>query len=306
MKSFKDNNDNFEYVFSIVKNFYKDLTLRLHMSYFDYYENNNSLVYKMYVSTNENLYYYYDLASFENRSVLVPTASGDHAFNAYFLGASSVETYDINLLAKYAFNLKETAIKKLSRSEYLDFYSYENFFNLKTYNKLKPFLKKDTAKVFDYIVLYNNKVEQTNNIFEIDCICSKQRLVSLNPYLKSNESFSKIKSILKNKQVDTIHKLCPAHLLYKCFDKKDIVIFSNIFSSYYGFSYETNSFLNNISEVLKPDGVASVNYIYKELNLVSKFLMMRKIYKSLNNVFDIKADKDVVMATRNTESLMEK
>ncbi|MDE6583607.1 MAG: DUF3419 family protein, partial [Clostridia bacterium] len=123
------------------------------LSYTGFYRNANAdkLVYKFYTSTNENLNYYEQLTSFKGKDVLVPTASGDHALNAILLGAKSVETFDINSIAKYHFDLKLTAIKHLTRTEFLKFYSFHNLLDKDIYNKFRTNLQDETKYFFDEI-----------------------------------------------------------------------------------------------------------------------------------------------------------
>lgn len=289
---------------TIIKNFYNGKVFNI--SYFSFYKDKNlSYVYKLYSSTNENLNYLKQLGSFENKNILVPTGSGDHVFNSLYLGARNVETFDINSIAKNVFDLKETAIKILSWSEFLDFYSSENFFNKGIYLKIRPFLHAETKELFDCVLKNNNFDSPFQNIFEEDKedLNSRKQLVEKNPYLQNEESYLKLQKILRDNNFCIKHKICPAHLIHRYFDKKDVIIFSNIFNSYYGFEYNTKDFLKNIPKALNPNGVASIDYIYNYLNRISKFLISRKIKKNLTNVETISAGKDNVLITRNLDGL---
>lgn len=249
---------------------------------FRFYRNENQVLrlgndflhpmcFSFYVSTNENLYYYSKL-KLEGKDVLVPTASGDHAFNAIYYGAKSVETFDINAFAALQYDLKETAIKCLSRDEFIEFYTVENFFNLQTYIKLRPFLKDDTRIFFDEIYSFIARNPGEKNVFYPlveEYFMQDKSIIRRNPYLKNERTFADMKRKLLKLETPVKHKLCPVHELDSYFDKKDIVILSNILSYYYSNTYRSDEYLDkfeislsSIERLLRPTGIASVLYLF--------------------------------------------
>ncbi|MBQ8845042.1 MAG: hypothetical protein IJ008_03390 [Clostridia bacterium] len=255
------------------------------------------MCFSFYTSTNENLYYYARI-SFKGKDVLVPTASGDHAFNAIYYGAKSVETFDINAFAALQYNLKETAIKYLSREEFIEFYTVENFFNFRTYFKLRPFLNDDTRVFFDEIYTFISRhAESKDPLFPLieEYFMQDESIIQRNPYLKNEASFADMKRKLLKLKTPVKHRLCPLHELDVFFDEKDIVILSNILSYYYSNTYKSDDYLDRFEEslstierVMKPTGIASVLYLYNYHKVADS--KMRKIIVdrvSKKNVSDI-------------------
>ncbi len=265
--------DKVKVVKGIFKSYYDGNIFLKPISYTNFYNNPdaNKLVYRFYATTNENLNYYLKLASFNNKDVLVPTASGDHALNAIYLGAKSVETFDINSIAKYHSNLKACAIQHLTREEFLKFYSYYNLLDENIYNKFKNHLPDETKYFFDeifkFINVYGNKNirSMTPLIEEIDLDMSDDMIFN-NPYVKDEESYQKMQTQLKNIKTPIKHKVCPADELLENFDKKDIIIMSNIYSTYIHFAESKNQeikpYIKEIPNLLKKNGTASLNYFY--------------------------------------------
>lgn len=246
-------------------------------------------LYSYYINTNENLNYYGMLQQeigldMNGKDVLVPTASGDHAINAIFFDANSVETFDINELTFFNYDLKETAIKCLPRSQFLEFFT-KKYLCRDIYDKIAKYLHSDTKEFFDGIYdfiesepairdyLYDDYMKHL--IEEWNAI-EKSRFIACNPYLKSAKNYySTREKILKlNKPV--IHKLCSAHNIGDFFEPKHVIIFSNILRYYFDMSYYNKDFniesyrspvaqklLYSLSKVLTDDGFASLLYSYK-------------------------------------------
>ncbi len=58
---------------------------------------------------------------FDFNTILIVTGSGDQILEAILLGASRVQAFDINKLAKYGCVLKIASIKALEYDEFVDF-----------------------------------------------------------------------------------------------------------------------------------------------------------------------------------------
>lgn len=241
--------------------------------YSDYYqEDAPSLVYSFYAATNENLHYMQDYAYFKSKDVLVPTASGDHALNAVFLGAKSVETFDINSIAKFNHNLKETAAKVLSRSEFIHFFTKTGFYNQQTYYKIQPYLQPETKEFFDVAYFYLNQTHRSFIMLTAEDAPTRRQFISANPYLKDEQSFAILKNNLLCLPKPIEHKLCPAHELKLGLNKKDIVLLSNIPTVYHSAGFDVKPMLKNIVSKTK----LCMHYVFGELNAVQKYFLCRK------------------------------
>lgn len=230
--------------------------------------NNNLFVCRFFVITNENLNYLEDLCNFECKDVLVPTASGDHSLNALYLGAKSVETFDINPLAQYMHDLKECAAKQLDYKDFVLFFANDNLdtsLNKDTYDKIKSGLQEDTRSFFDAMYQANNNrpLYDTNIIQNkfVSMHSNEKRFQQLNPYLKDSVSFYKLRDRLNNLAQPISHTLCPAHNLRDSFEEKDILILSNILNGYDLYDQENfYKILGDIPTILKDNGVTSLCY----------------------------------------------
>ena len=65
---------------------------------------------KLYRNTNENLTSLLTNYDFLNKKVLTVLSSSDQLFSCYYLGASNVDTFDINILTYYYFFLRKWSI----------------------------------------------------------------------------------------------------------------------------------------------------------------------------------------------------
>ena len=224
-----------------------------------------------YTATNENLSYFASL-NVEDKDALTVTGSGDQALNLAYFGAKSIETFDINQMALISFDLKKTAILHLTRSEYIDFYTSPNFLDRKIYKKIYPFLNPLTKAVFDTIFA---NVKQ--NIDFTDCIeefCDiNTNFKENNPYLSSEQAYRETQKRLKALDTPITSKGCSITEIAKNFDRKDVIILSNVLrfcidrkydDDYFNFNKDSdvNKFMRSIAKMLKRDGIVSLVYIF--------------------------------------------
>lgn len=76
--------------------------------------------YQLYKNTNEDLKNVLSVTDFCRKEVLSVMASADQVFSAYYLGAKSVDTFDINKYAYYYFYLKKWCFMKYKNIEIPD------------------------------------------------------------------------------------------------------------------------------------------------------------------------------------------
>lgn len=163
----------------------------------------------IYPFTNENISGYYNKLDFKDKSVLTVTSSGDHPLNALLHGASDVEAFDTNPLAKYYSELKCAAIKGLSYEEFIIFFcrelgyfkrSKKYFDESLYYNKIRNYLKDDYRKFWDYFFnKYKSKDIKKSYLFTNDVLFFTG-ILAVNDYLKE-DNYYKLREILKTKDI---------------------------------------------------------------------------------------------------------
>ena len=235
-----------------------------------------------FIFTTENISGYLSQMNVENKDLLVPCASGDHAFEALNKGAHKVDLFDINAYSFHIMQLKMTAIKVLSREEFLNFFlrknldytDNQNVFSKKVYidkirDQLPTYSKnfwnqvyslfKDGKNIYSYGLIIN-----TNN--------NSNAYISLLDYLK-DENYKLLKEKLykldeKNSTFFNYNVVfLPEHLKRKY----DLILLSNI-QHYIEYTYGMNFskalkkyrvFVdNNLSKSLKDGGKIISEYYY--------------------------------------------
>lgn len=161
----------------------------------------------IYTFTTENVSGYIDYFDFDNKSLLTVGSSGDQVLNAFYSGARDITLFDINEYAKYYLYLKISAILSLSYKEFKLFF-FKNgitpfernrcMFSKVLFNKIK-----DNLRIFDYesylffdelFSLYDND-KIRSNLFDDD-EDRNQVIKGFNNYLRDEESYNKLKSII--------------------------------------------------------------------------------------------------------------
>lgn len=105
----------------------------------------------IYISTNEFVSGYYKYIPLEDRKVLTVTSSGDHILQAVSNGAKRIDTFDKNKFQLYFAKLKITAIKVLSREDFISYFDWndEKFLNKQIYSKIRDYLDDDVLVFWD-------------------------------------------------------------------------------------------------------------------------------------------------------------
>lgn len=226
----------------------------------------------IYPFTNENIKGYYKEIDFNDKEVLVPTSSGDHAINALYKNAKNVDCFDINPLAKYYSELKIAALKNLNYEEFIAFLYNKNkllcssdYLNIDIYNYIKSSMEEKYRVFWDTILeeYSNYKISKskffTNDFLNIKC------LKIANSYLKESNYYYTQK-LLRNKKLVYIDSNITD--LDKLDKKYDIIILSNI-PAYLNQFYKNDDYLKNLKDLLekikKESSVIEVSYLYAEL-----------------------------------------
>ena len=171
---------------------------------------------KIYSFTTENINDYIKYFDLNNKKLLTVGSSGDQILNAFYNGARDITLFDINPYAKYYIYLKIAAILSLSYMEFKMFFfkygispfKYNTYmFSKEIFNKIK-----DNLRLFDYesylffdelFSLYNPN-DIRDRLFDDD---EDRNIVikGLNKYLKDEESYNELKSIIKKISFKYIH-----------------------------------------------------------------------------------------------------
>lgn len=114
-------------------------------------ESNNLSTGKVYTFTNENLPALFKDFDFSQKSVLTVGSSGDQLFESIYRGAEKVTLIDANILAQPFIELKIAAIKNLDYEDACDYFTKENIFNSKYYNRVKHDLSKEVRFFWDKV-----------------------------------------------------------------------------------------------------------------------------------------------------------
>lgn len=220
-------------------------------------------------------------------SYLTIGASGDQVINAINTGAKVIDVYDSNRLCRHALHLKIAAIKALS---------YEEFF--KYYETFSPFL---FVKIADHLpeeelmywgTLYsmfgptNTKSgEYINSLLFTYKRLEKDLIKSINPYLKDQESYEKLKEKINEPTItylDSDLYSLPKHIENKTYD---VINLSNIYE-YLNYSNDTrfkyarkyrNFIIDSLLPHLNQNGTILVSYLYAWSPEVHE--VFKKLYK---------------------------
>lgn len=262
----------------------------------------------VYAFANEALNQYMNNYDFKGRSVLASLGSGDFALNAYLLGATEVETFDINQYTYYFYQLKKALIMK---------YNYEDFCNLirnpqnifKEFSEFKQFLDSESIAFFEHLLeIYKGDVVALLNKVYIDKIGEAKHqwnesntfdtteeffLIAQykNYYLQSGENYNRLKEQLSKHLNDKFY----FENLYEFTPQKkyDIVYLSNI-GDYSKNEEEFKEFVAQLREkVLNENGIIIVvsitNHIIMGSDSSERTMMDWDDMKEFNRINEGKA-----------------
>lgn len=163
---------------------------------------------KIYAFTNENINDYIKYFDFNNKNLLTVGSSGDQILNAFFYGTKDITLFDINPYAQYYIYLKIAAILSLDYIEFQSFffkrgiqnYYNKDMFSKELFNKIKPNLRMfdyESLLFFDELLSHYESSQIRDNLFDDDEYRNSV-IKSFNAYLKDEDSYNKLKSIIKN------------------------------------------------------------------------------------------------------------
>lgn len=196
----------------------------------------------IYPWTNETIKKYYNYKDLTNKSALCVTASGDHALHAILSGATNIDSFDINPLAKWYCMLKIALIKAYDLKTFKKQFNESPIWseeppilksNIDLF-EIKPFMDDDAFKYWELVLKENNNFFDI--LFRTDGF--KCDIENCCDYL-NDENFKKLKENLNNANI-TYYDL-------------DIVKQNN----YFPLMYYDAIFLSNIQEYYSNEDLLS-------------------------------------------------
>lgn len=209
----------------------------------------------VYLFTNENVAGYLNkLCNLNGGRVLTVASSGDHGFEARLLGATHIDSFDINSYQRNVLELKTRMIRALPYSDFMDFFfDKRNFFNPKIIapiasqfsRELKYFMNKCDDGGAMHMFKYRGPTAPEYDLRHIS-------------YINSAEDYERLRDILPEK-INFHH--CKLERVSAKFQRRyDLIMLSNIF--YYMYTRErTNEdrfakFYHNILRPLAENNLA--------------------------------------------------
>lgn len=161
---------------------------------------------KIYTFTTENVNGYINYFELDGKSLLTVGSSGDQILNAFYYGARDITLYDINPFAKYQVYLKAAAILSLDYIEFQNFFfqhGTQDYYNKKMFSRELFYKVKSNLRLFDYeSYLFFDELfglyepERIRYLFDDD-ECRNEVIKNFNVYLKDEDSYNKLKAIIK-------------------------------------------------------------------------------------------------------------
>lgn len=189
---------------------------------------------KIYPFSNEILTEILTHFDFNNKKCITVQGASDQALDMYLRGASSITTFDVNKFTKYYFYLKKAAVlAKIEPDEYIDFfYPYHffdyinyNSFNLKTFDKIVPYLSGDNL-IFWSNLFDSFESHYLSSMLLSEDIVPKEVLKNYIHYLKG-DNYYELAEKIKDKDIDFKH-VNVKDLENNINDKVDYIYLSNI------------------------------------------------------------------------------
>ena len=197
---------------------------------------------RIFPFTNEMLNLYMSAYSFEGKKVLANTGGGDFALNAYLLGATSVDTFDINEYSYYYYELKKALIKYYKYDEFLnvienprkvydDFNCYKHLLNTDVAEVISKMFEKYNSCLIGFarkLFLPSSFNAEEKEFTSKDLKNLRMTAQFRNFYLTNEQNYNQIRSQLLN-GIDSQSKFLLGDVTKMRFsDKYDIVYLSNI------------------------------------------------------------------------------
>lgn len=256
---------------------------------------------KIYPFTTENISGY--LNSLITGSLLTVGSSSDQVLNAILKDTTDINLVDINPYTKFYYYLKLSAILNLSRDEFLNFFTYNDFFdkNKKNSNSFSKdvFEKiKMNLRLLDYesYLFWDDLLQQFNKRIR-DCLFTDDEysidiLKKTNKYLKNNVEYNKLKNKILHSKVSFETK----NILEDNFnDTYDNIWLSNI-PMYIKEKEKILSLANKFYKLLNNNGILILSYLY-DTKINTKYQTNWAPIFDLKNIIDLLKDYNPELLT---------
>lgn len=170
---------------------------------------------KIYTFTTENINGYMEYFDLKNKNLLTLGSSRDQILNSFFYGARDITLFDINPYAKYYVYLKVAAISSLNYEEFQNFFflhgitecDNKKMFCKELFNKIKPNLRLfDYESLLFFDELFSScEIDMIRDYLFDDDERRNNIIKDFNVYLRDEDSYNKLKSIIKKIHFNYIH-----------------------------------------------------------------------------------------------------
>lgn len=232
----------------------------------------------IYMFTTENLKGVINTLDIKDKDILTVSSSGDHIFNMLLKGAKSIETYDINLFSKHYFYFKESAIRTLTKEEFICFFFGKNLsfreqrFDEGIYLKILKNIKDSDSKFFFDVL---GRSIGSKKLFKSELFLrnyySKNTYIKCNDYLKDNDSYKKLQQILDSYDYKFYNLNIFDDISIIKNKKYDIIYLSNILDRIIGknkldTAKRIKEVILKLKKYLTANGTLAVCYLYNYLD----------------------------------------
>lgn len=199
---------------------------------------------EIYTKSNENLKDLFKYFSVKDKNVLSVLASSDHVFTAYYLGAKSVDTFDLNYLTEYYYYLRKWLIEYKGEFHPDIDRVMEDSSWIKELLVLVNYLGAKEEIAYKYWSLYTEQMVGKTGASIFKFSCGKYETVV--------DDVLKMRNLLRNKELHFIQEN-----ISETIDKSkkyDVIILSNILEY---FSYDIGRLervRDNLFDILEDDG----------------------------------------------------
>lgn len=237
-----------------------------------------------YLWSTENLSDYYSKLDWKEKDVLSVASSGDHALNAYLMGARSVETFDVNCLQRYVQELKMATVKTFDYDQfmcYLNHQDYHKLFSKEMYQQLRGSLPEDVRYFWDTLYGGFSSCIIASEFF-LEEPFYRFALNDRNPYTNKDQ-YQKLQASLKEKEIPFVESDLLSLANVDHLKTYDIILLSNI-SQYVlkrgkedDRTYQErkeefyHTIFSLISDHLNPKGIVVSEYLYPSIYRSRKF-----------------------------------
>lgn len=217
---------------------------------------------------------------FDFNTILIVTGSGDQILEAILLGASRVQAFDINKLAKYGCVLKIASIKALEYDEFVDFYSSQ-FYN-SYYKKIRKFLTGHYLRFWDILFQSFSPFQIFFSLF--DSVNHDGEIIDNNFSIYSRNEYELIKKRIPHVSIHFID-LDLMHIKQEVNDSFDFIYLSNIYQYLSSTPKNFSEFIKqNLWCLLRNNGELIFNYYYGAAGELRKNFFPASAYSYMSSV----------------------